>query len=467
MANTIASSGPEPEVGHRDAGQRQRHRRGVDGGAAPHGRERCRAASRRRSPRASPRRPVRRWPARAPPICCATGSPVRSDVPRSPRASPARNAPYCSSSGRSSPSRLRSSSTSACERGFAQHRLRRIAGNEVNEGEDQRRDAEQDRDRQHEPPREVTSHAQDSTSARGRGRARRARAISFEQALTREPQLAGGLRRGAGRHAPAPPAPRARRSRVARRRAQRRRLARRRGRRCARQERSADAPVARRRHGQRGHHVLQLAHVARPVVAAPAPPAASRPSVAREPTRAGGRAPEVLGQHRHVLAAARAAAAPRCGSRRAGRAGRGGTRRPRPPRAGSRLAALTMRTSIRRMRASPSRRTSCCWSTRSSFACARDERSDHLVQEQRAAVARPRTGRRDRRAAPVNAPRAWPKSSDSTQLVGQRRAVHVAEALRCARALSAMEGARHELLPDTALAVDQHGEGRRRGPHHG
>ena len=46
--------------------------------------------------------------------CETTGSPVRSDVPRSPRTAPDRNPTYCSSSGRSSPSRRRSSSTSAC-----------------------------------------------------------------------------------------------------------------------------------------------------------------------------------------------------------------------------------------------------------------------------------------------------------------------------------------------------------------
>ena len=43
-------------------------------------------------------------------------------------------------------------------RAFAEHRLRRIAGHEVDQREDERRDAEQHRNREQQPPEEVAEH---------------------------------------------------------------------------------------------------------------------------------------------------------------------------------------------------------------------------------------------------------------------------------------------------------------------
>ena len=42
--------------------------------------------------------------------------------------------------------------------GIAQHRLDRVAGNEMEEGEDQRRDAKQNRNREQHPPSEKPQH---------------------------------------------------------------------------------------------------------------------------------------------------------------------------------------------------------------------------------------------------------------------------------------------------------------------
>ena len=80
---------------------------------------------------------------------------VRNDVPRSPRTTPPRNARYCVSSGRSRPSECRSLPHVLRRGAFAEHRLRRIAGHEMNQREHQRRDAEQHRDRQQQAADQV------------------------------------------------------------------------------------------------------------------------------------------------------------------------------------------------------------------------------------------------------------------------------------------------------------------------
>ena len=70
----------------------------------------------------------------------------------------ARNDRYCASSGRSRPSACRSFGDVLRRRALAEHRLRGIAGDEMNQREHQRRDAEEDRDREQQSPYEIAQH---------------------------------------------------------------------------------------------------------------------------------------------------------------------------------------------------------------------------------------------------------------------------------------------------------------------
>ena len=95
-------------------------------------------------------------------------------------------------------------------------------------------------------------------------------------------------------------------------------------------------------------------------------------------------------------------------------------------------------------------------STRSSLALQLQRQVADLVEEQVPAVGQLEAPGACR-LAPVNAPRSWPNSSDSDQLLGNRRAVDRDERLRRARA-APVDGARHQLLADAALALDQHAQ---------
>ena len=67
------------------------------------------------------------------------------------------------------------------------------------------------------------------------------------------------------------------------------------------------------------------------------------------------------------------------------------------------------------------------------------------------------------RTAPVNAPRTWPNSSDSSSVSVERRAVDADERGRGARALI-VDQADDELFPGAALAVDEDRRVERRDP---
>ncbi len=174
MANTIASSGPSQKFGTETPASASAVAPRVDGGAAPHRGGDAERQRDQRAPRASPRPRARRSRGCAEATCETTGSPVRSDVPRSPRTSSGQKRDVLLEQRAVEPEPAAELLHVGLRGGFAQHRLRRVAGNEVNQREDQRRDAEQHGNREHEAPRQVTKHSQDFTSARGCRRARRA-----------------------------------------------------------------------------------------------------------------------------------------------------------------------------------------------------------------------------------------------------------------------------------------------------
>ena len=99
--------------------------------------------------------------------------------------------------------------------------------------------------------------------------------------------------------------------------------------------------------------------------------------------------------------------------------------------------------------------TRCSCSTRSSLACDRQRQLADLVEEQRAAVARARTGPACRSRAPVKAPRSWPNSSLSSSVSGSAPQLTATNGLRGARA-AVVDRARDELLARAGLALDQH-----------
>ena len=112
---------------------------------------------------------------------------------------PVRNARYCASSGRSRPSACRSFVDVLRRRALAQHRLRRIAGHEVDQREDERRDAEQHGNREQQPPDQVASHSglvriSQPTSDRNRRRRCRSRRSIFASPCRDMPSARGGPR---------------------------------------------------------------------------------------------------------------------------------------------------------------------------------------------------------------------------------------------------------------------------------
>ena len=81
----------------------------------------------------------------------------------------------------------------------------------------------------------------------------------------------------------------------------------------------------------------------------------------------------------------------------------------------------------------PTRSNVRSWSTRRSLACERERHLADLVEEQRAAVGRPRSVPARAATAPVNAPFSWPNSSLSSSVSGERGAVDARRTARRAR----------------------------------
>ena len=218
-------------------------------------------------------------------------------------------------------------------------------------------------------------------------------------------------------------------------------------------------PAARRRRDrQRGDHVLQLAHVARPVIPRQRREHARARASARVPTRAAA-ARQKCSASSGMSSGRSRSGGTGCAPRRADRTG---PARKRPAAASarrSRLAAATSRTSTVRLNVSPTRRTSCCCSTRSSFACARGDSSatssrnsvPPSASSNRPGAVGDRAGEGAARVA---------EQLRLEQLVGQRRAVDVAEPALAPRA-ELVHRPRHQLLADAALPFDQRREWRR------
>ena len=91
-------------------------------------------------------------------IASVTGSLVRSDVPRSPARRPQEGAVLLEQRPIEAEARAQLGHVLG-RGGLAEHRLRRVAGNEVDQREDERRDAEQHRDGQRQAAREKPEHA--------------------------------------------------------------------------------------------------------------------------------------------------------------------------------------------------------------------------------------------------------------------------------------------------------------------
>ena len=281
----------------------------------------------------------------------------------------------------------------------------------------------------------------------------------LREALARHAQLARGPRSRGRRPAPAPRARSGARTRAAPPRA----------RACARPRRAelrpAALPAARARAADRA----PPARPARSAARARCP--ASRSARARRRSRRQRRAaadprrrvaPEVRDQRRDVRRALAQRRHARCGSRRAGYSRSARNRPAATSCSRSRLVAATSRTSTRRGRFSPTRRTSPSCSTRSSLACARGDSSPTSSRNSVPPIAPPRTARRARSTAPVNAPRAWPKSSASSSSSGSAAQLTCTEAAVAPRP-EPVDGARDELLAAAALAENEHGERRPRG----
>jgi hypothetical protein len=84
---------------------------------------------------------------------------VTIDTPQSPRSAPVRNLTYCSESGRSRPSRWTQRVDRFATRLVAEDQLRRIAGDDPYQHEDERQDREQRDAGKGEPPDEERGHA--------------------------------------------------------------------------------------------------------------------------------------------------------------------------------------------------------------------------------------------------------------------------------------------------------------------
>ena len=220
---------------------------------------------------------------------------------------------------------------------------------------------------------------------------------------------------------------------------------------AALREVSAAAPTApiaaapgRRGRPAQAIDVLQLAHVAGPVVAGERGQRVGATASRGESDPGRRVAPRSARPAAGCRRRARAAAARRSGRRRAGRAGRRGTARPRPRR---RAGGWSRRRRGRRPAGAGSRRRggprrpaarAAAWPARAPTAPPpRRERACRRPP--------PRTVPRAPPTAPVNAPRAWPNSSALEQVVGQRRAVDGAEPAVASRA-EPVDRARDELL---------------------
>ena len=209
--------------------------------------------------------------------------------------------------------------------------------------------------------------------------------------------------------------------------------------------------------------VLQLAGVARPVVGGQGRQQRGRQLGPRPGVR-GHRLPEVLGEHADVLA-------PLAQRRHAqahdvepeaqvGAEALGGTSRLQrpvawpPPAARRCAAARSRRGGAARL---PAARAA-AWPGRAPTA--RRSRRGRTCRR-----ALPRTGPRRSTAAPVKAPRTWPKSSASISSSASAAQLTATNGPR--RRAGRVDRPGHELLADAALAFDQDRERRGRGPRDG
>ena len=163
-ANTIASKRPKPEIRNRDADERQRHRAVVDDRAAPDGGD---DAERQRNQHGHGHRRERELRGRG----HALENLLQHRLIVSQRH--AEVAAHQSLEKRSVLHEQRAIEAETLaelrdvfrRRAFAEHRLRGIAGDEMNERKDQRRHAEQDRDRQQQPADEVSMHRDEGAAS--------------------------------------------------------------------------------------------------------------------------------------------------------------------------------------------------------------------------------------------------------------------------------------------------------------
>ena len=155
---------PQPEVRNRDADERQRHRAVVDGRAAPDGGD---DAERQRNQHGDGHRRERQLRGRRHAL---------ENLLQHRLIVPQRHAEIAARQPLEKRSVLHEQRPVEAEtlaelrdvlrRGaFAEHRLRGIAGNEVDERKDQRRHAEQHRDRQQQPADEVSMHRDEGAAS--------------------------------------------------------------------------------------------------------------------------------------------------------------------------------------------------------------------------------------------------------------------------------------------------------------
>ena len=196
--------------------------------------------------------------------------------------------------------------------------------------------------------------------------------------------------------------------------------------------------------------VLQLAHVARPAVGAQRGPARRRRSASPACSSRGRTARR---------SAARAAGCPprrsRSGGTVIGNTERRKNRSSRKRRAATaarrlRLVAATTRTSTRTVAVPPTRSNVALLERAQDLGLQRQRQVADLVEEDRAAVAPPRTCPSLRPAAPVNAPFSWPNSSVSSSASGIAAQL-IATNGPSLRGLRACTRAREQLLAGPAL----------------
>ena len=127
-----------------------------------------------------------------------------------------------------------------------------------------------------------------------------------------------------------------------------------------------------------------------------------------------------------------------------------------------RVAAMMRDVDARSTASPPTRRTSPRSIARRSLGCSDSVELADLVDEQRAAVGLLEDALRARATAPVNAPRSWPKSSDSSERRAGPPCSRRRRTGRCARGLASWSASARTSLPVPGLALDDDGDVGRR-----